>query len=259
VFRSYSINNLASELNAPDRMHAGHESHATVSPPLETALKQEAQLQIWEAARATSAAPTYFKPVKSEQVCFTDGGLLSNNPIVDVFQEAASFRDLGDTAFGCIVSIGTGVSQTSKPWHNGILATQRALVASLATSDATVDSQMKHLLQDSELDRYWRFEPQGIRLRLATLKFLDDTVAKQRLSKVARVLVRRRKERADTPAWESFAIQVSYVCSKIPCSLTYANRQALLRHWTWDHDYEFPDAPRLAEVEEELDLCRVYG
>jgi hypothetical protein len=131
---------------------------------------------------------------------------------------------------------------------------------------------MKDLLQESELHRYWRFEAQGIpdpkyqgkkaleRLRLTTLEFLDRSVAKQSLAKVVRVLVRQCRERADTPAWESFALQISYLCSKQPCgrSIVYPNRQALLRHWTWDQDDEFSDDSWLAKVEDELDLCRVF-
>ena len=48
------------------------------------------ELKIWEAARATSAAPTYFKPfahVPSGKI-FLDGGLFHNNPIEVALREA---------------------------------------------------------------------------------------------------------------------------------------------------------------------------
>lgn len=43
-------------------------------------------IKIWEAARATSAAPMYFAPLvvkrdKKEDVQFSDGGLQANNPL----------------------------------------------------------------------------------------------------------------------------------------------------------------------------------
>ena len=67
---------------------------------------------IWEAARATTAAPTFFKRIgigesnraKEE---FIDGGLRCNNPTNQVIEEArAIFSD--DSTLGCLVSIGTG-------------------------------------------------------------------------------------------------------------------------------------------------------
>ncbi|KAJ7033029.1 hypothetical protein C8F04DRAFT_636243 [Mycena alexandri] len=64
--------------------------------------------KIWEAARATSAAPTFFKRIKigRGQQHFIDGGLGSNNPSKIVLDEAK--RVFPDRQIGCIVSIGTG-------------------------------------------------------------------------------------------------------------------------------------------------------
>ena len=36
---------------------------------------------IWQAGRATSAAPTYFTPIKVGEYELVDGGLLANNPL----------------------------------------------------------------------------------------------------------------------------------------------------------------------------------
>lgn len=38
-------------------------------------------IKIWEAARATSAAPAYFKPLILNGKEFLDGGLQANNPL----------------------------------------------------------------------------------------------------------------------------------------------------------------------------------
>ena len=68
--------------------------------------------KIWEAARATTAAPTFFKRISIEveggfQEEFVDGGLRCNNPSWEVIKEAR--KVFGDTrAVGCLVSIGTG-------------------------------------------------------------------------------------------------------------------------------------------------------
>ena len=74
---------------------------------------------IWEAARATTAAPTFFKRVTIgeaglAQEEFLDGGLRCNNPTAYVLEEAMTVFGR-DTKLGCLVSIGTG--------HSGIVGT----------------------------------------------------------------------------------------------------------------------------------------
>jgi len=63
--------------------------------------------KIWEAARATSAAPTFFKRIEiGRNQPFIDGGLGRNNPSRVVLDEANTlFRA---RPIGCLVSIGTG-------------------------------------------------------------------------------------------------------------------------------------------------------
>jgi patatin-like phospholipase/acyl hydrolase len=39
------------------------------------------EIKLWEAARATSAAPLYFAPMKIKDQSFVDGGLQANNPL----------------------------------------------------------------------------------------------------------------------------------------------------------------------------------
>ncbi|EKM76758.1 hypothetical protein AGABI1DRAFT_44362, partial [Agaricus bisporus var. burnettii JB137-S8] len=73
--------------------------------------------KIWEAARATSAAPTFFKRIiiGGDQP-FIDGGLGRNNPSQVVLEEANAL--FGTRQIGCLVSIGTGqagVNEIKKP------------------------------------------------------------------------------------------------------------------------------------------------
>ena len=65
--------------------------------------------KIWEAARATSAEPTFFKPIelgRNRNQPFIDGGLGRNNPSQLVLEEAKAL--FGDRQLCCLVSIGTG-------------------------------------------------------------------------------------------------------------------------------------------------------
>lgn len=64
---------------------------------------------MWEAVRATSAAPLFFEPIALEasKAIFADGGIGANNPIDQLTSEA---RQLWlDRDIGCLVSLGTGV------------------------------------------------------------------------------------------------------------------------------------------------------
>ena len=66
---------------------------------------------IWEACRATSAAPTFFPPmvIGNPPTAYVDGGLGYNNPIRPLMEEAR--RVWPERQFGCILSIGTGIPE----------------------------------------------------------------------------------------------------------------------------------------------------
>ncbi|XP_066489586.1 85/88 kDa calcium-independent phospholipase A2 isoform X2 [Tiliqua scincoides] len=95
-------------------------------------LTQPEDQLVWEAARSSGAAPTYFRPIGR----FLDGGLLANNPTLDALTE---INDYNKSLFqkneghkvkklGLVVSIGTGqapqvpvssvdVFRPSNPWE----------------------------------------------------------------------------------------------------------------------------------------------
>ena len=65
---------------------------------------------ILEAARATTASPSFFKAIKiggSIKLRYIDGGLLCNNPVRYVFEQARTL--FGPTyPISCVISLGTG-------------------------------------------------------------------------------------------------------------------------------------------------------
>ena len=65
-------------------------------------------LPIWQVARATSAAPTYFKEVTIEKQRYLDGGFGANNPTVEIYEEVRRMNNNNDKSTGSIISIGTG-------------------------------------------------------------------------------------------------------------------------------------------------------
>ncbi|KAK8151682.1 acyl transferase/acyl hydrolase/lysophospholipase [Phyllosticta citrichinensis] len=63
------------------------------------------RMPIWQVARATSAAPTYFEPLKAEGFMFKDGGLGTNNPASVALQEVTQLHEQKPLL---LLSIGTG-------------------------------------------------------------------------------------------------------------------------------------------------------
>jgi len=64
---------------------------------------------IWQACRATSAAPTFFPPMEIGRppIAYVDGGLGYNTPIRALLDESSHIWP--DKTIGCILSVGTGV------------------------------------------------------------------------------------------------------------------------------------------------------
>ena len=95
---------------APDITHA---SGPTLFRSYDVARNKEYHCTIWEAGRATSAAPTFFKRTKigpsGSEIEYVDARLGCNNPVQQVIAEAAAvFGE--DAQVACIVSIWTGQS-----------------------------------------------------------------------------------------------------------------------------------------------------
>lgn len=70
--------------------------------------------KIWEVARATSAAPTFFDPITISGEKFGDGALGANNPVQELEEEAKDVWGRRDPTWNfeanirCLVSVGTG-------------------------------------------------------------------------------------------------------------------------------------------------------
>lgn len=123
---------------------------------------------IWEAGRATSAAPTFFDPITfTNGIIFRDGALEANNPIHEVLQEAMT--EFPSEEIDTIVSIGTGVP-TSINMGNGLISVAKAC-SMIATSTERIARQFEADLRASNRHlqgRYFRFNVskgvEGVRL-----------------------------------------------------------------------------------------------
>ncbi len=114
----------------------------------------------WEVARATSAAPTYFEPVKVEVPgqpqprVLIDGGVVVNNPAMSALAEVLSHHPPGTRGSlddVLVVSIGTGSGHEPYTFEEvrgwGLASWAKPLLESMfdGVSDAT-DYHLEHLL-----------------------------------------------------------------------------------------------------------------
>ncbi|KAF3358216.1 hypothetical protein VDGD_03089 [Verticillium dahliae] len=117
-------------------------------------------IKLWEAARATSAAPMFFKRLEVNGQTFVDGGLQANNPIGWLWNEVLQvFGPVRTT--GCFLSIGTGtpLSQTLSTVNHPIDFTNG--LASIATNSEMANILFRSLINAfaprSMARKYWRF------------------------------------------------------------------------------------------------------
>jgi patatin-like phospholipase/acyl hydrolase len=151
-------------------------------------------------ARATSAAPTYFEPVKiqapgvNDYYALVDGGVHSNNPAMCALAEAkVAFPDADDFL---VVSLGTGEMTRPIPYDQakgwGLVGWVRPLIDIMFDGMInTVDYELRQLLPDREGGkRYYRFQARlnedsgniddADRLSLRELRLLAEAVIRDR-------------------------------------------------------------------------------
>lgn len=66
-------------------------------------------IPIWQVARATSAAPTYFAPLKIGDLGYLDGGFgATNNPCQEIYDEVRRMNNNSEKCVKVVFSVGTG-------------------------------------------------------------------------------------------------------------------------------------------------------
>ncbi|CAH1264903.1 PNPLA8 [Branchiostoma lanceolatum] len=112
--------------------------------------------RVWEAVRASSAAPGYFEEFKLGQGIHQDGGVLVNNPCAVAIHESKLLWP--DTPLQCVISVGMGRYEpdnvTSSTTLN--LRTKLTKVVESATNTEDIHRVLHDLLPPST---YFRFNP----------------------------------------------------------------------------------------------------
>ncbi|KAK1636676.1 acyl transferase/acyl hydrolase/lysophospholipase [Colletotrichum phormii] len=185
-------------------------------------------VEIWEAARATSAAPTFFDPisikVEAERDQYVDGAVAYNNPARLVLSEAESYFGPRRT-LGFLLSLGTGLKVSDKevnvvppgqPIDRPVVARQgsgalfsRGTIKIVKHAKASLtDSEPEHqALEERFLGTpyaYWRlnldrgaadiklneYQKMGL-LRAATERYIQDFEVSASIDKIASMLYKK--------------------------------------------------------------------
>jgi len=123
----------------------------TYAPGVQSRYPGNCERKVWEAIRATSAAPSMFSECVYDAMRFSDGGMAVNNPTGLAYHEYLKIWGR-DTPLDCIVSIGTG-APVVKTQEKGIKDFVLSVIES-ATSVARVDDIMMDFLSP---EVYYRF------------------------------------------------------------------------------------------------------
>ncbi|KAI9712377.1 MAG: hypothetical protein M1820_001590 [Bogoriella megaspora] len=221
--------------------------------------------QVWEVARAATAADFFFDPFEiegqdsREKVIYTDAGLdHNNNPVREAVEEIEDLA--GPNSLGIVVSVGTARGQ--KKSKMTISAKLKSMI------DEKTDPEVNHRWAEDKFEvksghhrHYFRLNHPGA-LEIELDEWLprkhwynrperaagSDTVEKIRnkfnewagsaestrqLRECAEKLVRRRRARASKPTlgkWEHFATCIKINCYGRRCNETFRNRDDFMRH-----------------------------
>lgn len=172
--------------------------------------KTSVNATICQAARATSAATTFFDPVSIEDMEFVDGALGANNPVEQVEEEATELwcPETGNIKplVKCFISIGTGNMGTYD--INDRLDKFMATLAKMSTdAERIAESSMRRWRQQYDQNRYFRFNVEhGLKsvgmkeyrkkgeIQAATYRYLDSQAQSIRLRKCVKNLVLKQSK-----------------------------------------------------------------
>ncbi|KAK3995825.1 patatin-like phospholipase-domain-containing protein [Cladorrhinum sp. PSN332] len=230
-------------------------------------------VSIPEVAKAITTPSSYsFKPFKLGSGQFVDGSKEIRDPTLEVLKEISVLLDNSQQpSVDLLLSLGT--DEHHAWFYEKLLSRSRLRSASTASP-----SQQSVLSEEGKsYNQYHRFEVPNIKLGLrrrhylreieeATKKWLEGDEQKASIRRYAEMLVDRRRERAETVRWETFALGVKYVCQHEGCKdkdnkgRGWGGRGDFYDHLERRHDLlKRAERGNVRDIEEELDAGRTFG
>jgi len=223
-------------------------------------------ISIPEVAKAiTTPASASFKPFKLGSGQFVDGSKEIRDPTLEVLKEmTALLHGPGEPPIDLLLSLGT--DEHNAWFYEKLRRPSGDVGASTSQIDIGKEEGKSYL-------HYQRFEVTDIRLGLrkkhylreieeATEKWLTTDDQKEKIRQYAQMLVERRRARASTSRWETFALGVRYTCFHDECKAagrTFDSRGDFYEHLDRKHRLLKEAAKSGLDIEEVLDKGRQFG
>ncbi|KAH7034886.1 uncharacterized protein B0I36DRAFT_317159 [Microdochium trichocladiopsis] len=168
-------------------------------------VEDHTSVKIWEAARATSAASSFFPPMEvkdshGRSTLFIDAALGCNNPVKHVIAEAAGLFGV-ERKLGCVLSLGTGlVGDGLISTGSGTLVNIVKAIKDQSTSSETTNKEVANLF-GGETNSFFRLNvPMGKKIKLDdwkavgplaadTAKYMESKEAVQIVDQVVEILL----------------------------------------------------------------------
>ncbi|KAK1755713.1 patatin-like phospholipase-domain-containing protein [Echria macrotheca] len=229
----------------------------------------EQLVSIPEVAKAiTTPSSSAFKPFKLGSGQFVDGSKQIRDPTLEVLKELTDLlSEPGEPPIDLLLSVGTDENQAwfyeklRRPSSSAVSAS-----SSLSQADITKEEGRSYV-------HYHRFQVTDIKLGLrkkyylreieeATEKWLATDDQRDKIRRYAEMLVEKRRARAATTRWETFALGVRYYCFHDECQSVdraFDGRGEFHEHLDRKHRLMKEAAKGDLDVEKELDKGRRFG
>ena len=229
---------------------------------------QADDIPIWQVARATAAAPTYFKPMVIDGLEYLDGGFGANNPCLEAYDEVKKMNNNAKRCVRSILSVGTGKHKESSRFNgDGIYRYVNYLnfARKWATDSEGIHGKLVQARSDlEELDAFeycrlnveeglgrmkldeWRTRRSFRRkaeaknktletIRKHTENYLADEEVQKNIKECAKTLVEIRQQRAESnpQRWERACFGAWYQCRVSGCprgEKKYHQRKDMQKH-----------------------------